>query len=159
MKRNVLIILGGIVFSLLLIVLSGWVLVTFTNMGKIATESAALGRAMEYKEVVAKYGDPFKSMKTVSTIIHFGIFPIGSLLIGVYVGFLSKNKEVIVSAITLFPFLIIVTSTDSSRVTAFMFAVFYLSICCFTTFFIARWRTTKIAVTGASNQEAADGRR
>lgn len=159
MKRNILIILGGIVLSLLLIVLGGWVLATFTNMGKIATESAALGRAMEHKEVVAKYGDPFKSMKTVSTIIHFGIFPTGSLLIGLYVGLFSKNKEVIVSAITLFPFLIIVTSTDSSRVTAFAFAVFYLSVCCFTTFFLARWRTNKVAVTGTSNQEAADGLR
>jgi hypothetical protein len=159
MKRNIIIILGGIVLSLLLIVLGGWVLATFTNMGKIASESAALGRAMEHREVVAKYGDPFKSLKTASKIIHFGIFPIGSLLIGGYVGFLAKNKEVIVSAITLFPFLIIVTSTDSSRVTAFMFAVFYLSICCFTTFFIARWRATKMEVTGTSNKEAADGLR
>lgn len=146
MKRNILIILGGIALSFLLVVFSGWVLATFTSMGKIATESAALGHAMEYKEVVAKYGDPFKSMKTVSRIIHFGVFPAGSILIGIYVGFLSKNKEVIVSGIALFPLLIMATSTDSSRLTAFAFSGLYLSLCCFTTYFIARWRTIRLSV-------------
>ena len=159
MKRNVLIILGGIVLSFLLVVFSGWILATFTSMGKIATESAALGRAMEYKEVVAKYGEPFKSMITVSRIIDFGIFPAGSILIGIYVGFLSKNKEVIVSGITLFPLLIMATSTDSSRLTAFALSGLYLSLCCFTTYFIVKWRTNRVSANNTSNQEAADGLR
>ncbi|MFA4846376.1 MAG: hypothetical protein WC654_07545 [Patescibacteria group bacterium] len=54
MKRNVLIILGGIVLSLLLIVLGGWVLATFTNMGKIATEFAALNEKWGQAESAGK---------------------------------------------------------------------------------------------------------
>jgi len=159
MKRNILIILGGIVIGFLLVVFSGRVLATFTSMGKTATESATLGRAMEHKEVFAKYGDPFKSMITVSRIIDFGIFPEGSILIGIYVGLISKNKEVIVSGIALFPLLIMATSTDSSRLTAFAFSGLYLSLCCFTTYLIVKWRTIRASANITSNQEAAEGLR
>ena len=154
MKRNILVCIGGVILTYLYILLCGWLALKFTISGKIATESAALGRAMEYKEVVARYGqNPFKYMQTEFRIGQYALFPLLSILIGIYAGILSKKYEVVIAAITMLPFVIFTTSSGSSRVGAFGFSVLYIGICCLTTNFIAGRKATRQSNENSSNHE------
>lgn len=128
MTRNILTVCGGIILTFLLLAFSGWFFSNFTNFGKITGEYA-LGKTIDFKELS-------KSMEIAFRIINYIIFPIGSLIIGIYVGLLSQSREVVVSAVTLLP-LVIFATYDSSRLSAFLFALFYLSIGCLTTHFIS----------------------
>jgi hypothetical protein len=134
--RNILTICGGIILSFLLVSFSGWFLYNFSEMSKIARVSVSPETKMLYREVE-------NSMYIGFRIIEFGIFPAGSILIGIYVSLLTKKNEVIFSAASIFPLLIFSTSTKSSRLEAFAFSVLYLSLCCFTTYFISKWKVTR----------------
>lgn len=129
MTRNILTVCGGIILSFLLLAFSGWFFAKYSYIGKISGEYA-LGKTIDFKALS-------QSMEIAYRIIDYIIFPIGSLLIGIYVGLFSKRREVVVFAVTLLPLVIIATSTDSSRLSAFLFAFFYLSIGCLTTHFIS----------------------
>jgi len=154
MKRNLIVIIGGVILGLIYISCCAWLLLKFTTFGKIVTESAAMGRAMEYKEVVIKYGqNPFGHMQTELRIIQYAMFPVLSALIGIYVGVLTRKNEVAIAAITILPFVIFATSSDSSSVAAFGFSIIYLGICCLTTNVIAGRRATRQTSEIASNQE------
>jgi len=156
MKRNILVCIGGIILTLLFLLLCAWLALKFTTFGKITTESAALGRAMEHKEVVAKYGqNPFKYMHTELRIGQFVLFPLLSILIGIYVGVLARKNEVLIAGITLLPFVIFTTSSDTSRATAFGFSILYLGICCLTTNIIVGRKVTSQSNEIASNQKNA----
>jgi len=131
--RSILTVCGGIILTFLLLAFSGWFFSNFTNIGKITGEYA-LGKTIDFKELS-------KSMEIAIRIINYIVFPIGSLIIGTYVGLLSKSREVVVSAVTLLP-LVIFATYDSSRLSAFLFALFYLSIGCLTTHFISIRKNT-----------------
>ena len=156
MKRILIVIIGGEILGVIYIACCAWLLLKFTIFGKIATESAAIGRVMEYKEVVSKFGqNTFWNMQTELRLIQYVMFPLLSVLIGIYVGVYSIKNEVAIAAITILPFVIFATSSDSSRVAAFGFSIFYLGICCLATNVIARRRTTRQASQVVSNQEDA----
>ncbi len=147
MARNIIVVISGIILSFLLFVLGCWFALKFTTFGKISTESAALGRWMEYKDIVAKYGSPFKAMENVFRIVRYCIFPSVSILTGIYVGLLSRKSELIVSAITLFPFVLLTISLDASHLTEYALAVFYLSLCCFATYVISKRRNRRFTAS------------
>lgn len=129
MRRNILTVCGGIILSFLLLAFSGWFFAEFSYIGKISGEYA-LGKTIDFKALS-------KSMEIAYRIIDYIIFPTGALFIGTFVGLLSKSREVVVTAVTLLPLVILATSTDSSRLSAFLFAFFYLTIGCLTTHFIS----------------------
>lgn len=153
MKRNILVFIGGVTLTFFYVLLCGWLGLNFSIFGKIATESAASGRVPEYKEVMAKYGqDPFKQMEMVLRIARFFLYPLLSILVGIYVGLLARKNEVMVAGIALLPFVIFVTSSDTSRTSAFGFSIMYLSFSCITTHVVAGRRVARETSKYTSNQ-------
>ena len=132
MLRNILVICGGIILGLLLMAFSGWFLYQFSGIAKIPGTTVAAQTARAYKLM--------GSMERGFRIIEYGIFPLGAILIGAYVGFASVKNESLISALTGFSFIAQVASFSNSRMTGFAFSLWYLSFCCFTTYFISKWK-------------------
>lgn len=113
-------------------VFSGWFLYQFSGIAKIPGTTVAAQTARTYKLM--------GSLEMGFRIIEYVIFPLGSILIGGFVGFASVKNESLISAITGFSFIAQVASFSHSRLTGFAFSLWYLSFCCFTTFYISKWK-------------------
>ena len=150
MKRNVLVVIGGAIFSFVLLSVGVWIFLQTSSQGEWIRKSAAEGGVPKYEETIEKYGDPFDMMVRGMRVMQFVLWPIVALLTGAFVGLLARSAVWQTAAISLTPLSLLVLAGHSWNLAGIALSGVYLALCCAASLLLYRWKGKRLA-TGTAH--------
>jgi hypothetical protein len=149
MKRNLLVVGGGVILSFVLLSVGAWIFLQASSQGEWIRETAADGRMPKYEEEIEKYGDPFDMMTRGMRITQFILLPIVGLLTGTFVGLLARSAVWQTAAISLIPLALLVLAAHSWTLEGLLLSCVYIVLCSATSLLLYGWKGKRLAARTA----------
>ncbi|MFN2514052.1 MAG: hypothetical protein ABR568_21890 [Pyrinomonadaceae bacterium] len=146
MKRNLLVIGGGVILSFLLLSVGGWIVLQTSSHGVWIREFTADGRIPTSEETIQKDNDPFDIMARGMRVIQFVLLPIVALFTGTFVGLIARSAVWQTAAISLIPLCLLVLAGHSWNLEGIALSGVYLALCCAASLLLYRWKGKKLAI-------------
>lgn len=139
MARSILTGIGGAVLSFILLAALVMVWLSWTRPGQMVNDPRILNEK-DAAAIVAEYGDPIEQLQKGKEQHELVLFPLISILTGVFVGLLGKVRTGWTAVVALLPLQVFLIFAESFDVAAFLRALAYFLLAYLSASMVRRMR-------------------